>query len=417
VLNLTFRPIFSAGTTGVVTSPTRTLADWQETILKIYPLVRVEAREGPPFTPSRPLGADDRGYDNLLDELEVQRLLGNYRNRGYVYGVFSGALPAPMTGLGFVADPARPYARSAIGWDGLTAPGYSSKYTFHDTFAHELGHNLGRSHAPCGGVANPDRGYPHKDALIGADGMDVANQTLISGSAAADIMSYCPPRWVSDYTYTGILRARNADAPFFPEARREAQREAQAQDSLLVSGRVEADGSVTLHEAFQVPQPPERPEPGEYTLVCRDGAGRLLQEVAFAASAIADLPQGGSRGSFFLMLPLTPELQSGLASLAVTRHGLQLAERRPSLAQRTDRAMQAVRPSREPYALVWQPGVVHLGWDPATHPRVVIKDAATGEVLAMGRDGALELATTATELELLLSDGLRTTTCRVPVRN
>ncbi len=37
-----------------------------------------------------------------------------------------------------------------------------------NTVAHELGHSMGRLHAPCGNPAQPDPGYPFPDATIGA---------------------------------------------------------------------------------------------------------------------------------------------------------------------------------------------------------------------------------------------------------
>ena len=41
------------------------------------------------------------------------------------------------------------------------------------TVAHELGHNMNLDHAPCGGAAGLDGGFPYPDGSIGAWGYDV----------------------------------------------------------------------------------------------------------------------------------------------------------------------------------------------------------------------------------------------------
>lgn len=54
------------------------------------------------------------------------------------------------------------------------------------------------------------------------------------------------------------------------------------------------------------------------------------------------------------------------------------------------------------------PGKVFLDWDTASHPRALVRDAATGETLGSSDQGGVELQTASQELEVLLSDGVRT---------
>lgn len=73
------------------------------------------------------------------------------------------------------------------------------------TFAHELGHNMGRNHAPCGGAGGPDQEFPHEGAKIGSWGYDLDAGTLRNPSEYVDFMGYCSPQWVSDYTYNALV--------------------------------------------------------------------------------------------------------------------------------------------------------------------------------------------------------------------
>jgi hypothetical protein len=74
-----------------------------------------------------------------------------------------------------------------------------------DTLAHELGHALGREHAPCG-VDDRDPDYPYPNAgLGGLYGYDFDLMRLVKPKPAKDVMSYCSPVWISDYTYRGVF--------------------------------------------------------------------------------------------------------------------------------------------------------------------------------------------------------------------
>jgi hypothetical protein len=67
--------------------------------------------------------------------------------------------------------------------------------------AHELGHNFGRNHAPCGGAGGADPGYPYANGRIGTWGW--SGSQLLSPTQWVDLMS-CNPGWVSDYTSEGV---------------------------------------------------------------------------------------------------------------------------------------------------------------------------------------------------------------------
>src|SRR5690606_3259226 len=67
------------------------------------------------------------------------------------------------------------------------------------TFAHELGHNHGREHAPCG--VSGDSNYPYAGGSIGVWGYDMDAGQLKDPMNHSDFMGYCNATWVSDYSF------------------------------------------------------------------------------------------------------------------------------------------------------------------------------------------------------------------------
>ncbi|MDE2763780.1 MAG: M66 family metalloprotease [Gemmatimonadota bacterium] len=76
--------------------------------------------------------------------------------------------------------------------------------------AHELGHNMHLWHAPCGGAGGPDPMFPYPDGSTGAWGYDLDGDSLVSPETP-DLMSYCGPKWISDYHFTNALGWRLHD--------------------------------------------------------------------------------------------------------------------------------------------------------------------------------------------------------------
>ncbi len=79
------------------------------------------------------------------------------------------------------------------------------------TLAHELAHNKGRKHVDCGEPEGVDHNYPYPTNQFdytGPDrhyGFDVNSYTPIAPDAASDLMSYCFPQWISDYTWKALF--------------------------------------------------------------------------------------------------------------------------------------------------------------------------------------------------------------------
>jgi hypothetical protein len=69
--------------------------------------------------------------------------------------------------------------------------------------AHEVGHNQGLDHAPCGGAAGPHiPGYPYPECRLGSQGYGVLDGSLRLEEYSYDYMSYAiGNQWTSDFTY------------------------------------------------------------------------------------------------------------------------------------------------------------------------------------------------------------------------
>ena len=158
-------------------------------------------------------GAGGSGWEQLLEAVADLRASDGAADDAYYYGVFA---PSPsfasycasgcMAGLGYIGAPSAPYARAAIGL------GFSGE-TALDTAVHELGHNHGREHAPCGGAAGTDPKFPHANGGIGSAGYDLLTGEQFGADAGyADVMGYCWPIWISDYTFTRIFQHATAIA-------------------------------------------------------------------------------------------------------------------------------------------------------------------------------------------------------------
>jgi hypothetical protein len=268
------------------------------------------------------------------------------------------------------------------------------------TIAHELGHNLGRLHAPCGNPGGPDPNYPHAGATLGSTGYDLLTGVLRSPSAYRDYMSYCTPRWTSDYTYGAIVQWRRGD-PHAQPSPPQASGRGPRTDGLLVWGRIGA-GAVRLNPAFALEAAPALPSgggPNQLRALAADGSE--VFRLAFEAVPVADATDPSER-HFAFFVPLD---RARIATVS-----------RIELATPAGTAVREAAPAPAPAAEVLREAVpgdeVRLRWDDARYPAALVRDAVTGEVLAFGRGGEVRLIARG-QLEILVSDGVRSRTATI----
>ncbi len=393
---VTIFPVVQSGLRGNVSA--LNLAQWTDRLLRMSPVVALDAVLGAPFTSSVALQADGTGWNTLLMELEAKRVAEGNAGARYYYGAVATGYASGVAGLGFVpTSPTSTAGRSAAGWD---QSGYPDGGNFPEILAHEVGHNFGRNHAPCsasGPLSDVDPAYPYAGAAIGVYGYDAVQKVLLDKGLTKDVMAYCSPVWISDYTYTGQLAFRRASplGAALPAGG----------EGLLVWG-LKSEGRWVLQPAFAVrglPQPAVAPD---LLLEARDGFGGLVAAQAVESLVLADGPDPEARG-FVAFLSLPAESASRVHALRLWEGGELRAVGWANPGDPTA-VLDGAELSRDGAR-------VTLRWPAALHPAVLVRDPATGEILAIGRGGSLNLPFEGSELELTFSDGLHSLRRRLGV--
>ncbi len=180
--------------------------------------------------------------------------------------------------------------------------------------AHELGHNMSLSHAPCGNAGGTDPSYPYPDGSTGASGYDFRDGGGLVPPGTPDVMSYCDPDWISAYNFAKALRYR-----LFDEGPGASAAIAASTRSLLVWGGVNADSVPFLEPAFVIDAPAALPDsPGEYVVTGATANGGPLFSLSFTMPEVAD---GDGSSSFAFVLPVQPGWDEDMASLTLSGPG------------------------------------------------------------------------------------------------
>ena len=204
--------------------------------------------------------------------------------------------------------------KGASGAAGVAhSPGWSSfSEPLSSVMAHEFAHNMSLFHAPCGGAPGADPAFPQPDGSIGAWGYDFRDGGALVSPKTADLMSYCRPRWISDYHFGTALRYRMWAEDVWEEDDPQSR-------GLLLWGGTDAEGEPFLDPAFVIDAPPALPaRTGDHRLSGHAADGRELFSISFAMADVAD---GDGSRFFAFALPARPEWADGLAGITLEGPG------------------------------------------------------------------------------------------------
>lgn len=240
-----------------------------EFVRSILPIGELELTVNEPYRTTADLSTA-AGWLGLLREISVLRL--TERRSDYYYAAVAAPPNAPLKGLGYIGLPV-----------GVGIPDL-------DTFAHELGHNMGLRHAPCGVAVNPDPDFPYEDGSIGVFGYETrgGNTQMVDPAEYWDLMTYCDPSWISDYHFIKAMEFRREHESL-------VLRSVDPEPTLLLWGNA-GTPELLLEPAFVLDAPPKLPaREGPYRLEGFDAAGRPLFSFPFTPD---ELEYGGGQFAF-----------------------------------------------------------------------------------------------------------------------
>ena len=394
-----------------------TAADFQKSIHAFWPTRSVNVTFRAPYVMSTviPPVSDQSGHSSAWGMMRYEMLAlrlsdgdaGTAKPGEYYYGMLTQSSLSQVGVLG-IHNAGLP---AGLGLDQLwqdpddTARGLNTCVI---TSVHELGHGFNLRHSPDGQAGGPNVMYPYRQAKIGTWGLDVTAVTpkLYDPAAYFDIMSYTNPLWVSDFNY------RNAFAWFESTQGRDwtsalGPGTTAAANRTLISGFINADGTVDLHPVQHLHCPAILPKEGkEVTLQIRTAQG--VQTLQVRSENVEDVP-GDCRAFAF-----TLEGQDELQSIQVFRDGQVKAIRTSETSLQARISKLTSTKAGETFTLAEADGTLRLRWDATTHPY-----AGLIHLDAAGRRTTLALRLTGGDIqvpvagfepgghyELVLSDGL-----------
>ena len=399
-LNVTFVPVIqqrhaARGDVGNVTLANR------DTFLfvtrKMHPVAAYNSAVHAPYTTTTTdtLQAQNgnSAWGTILQEIDALRVAES--SSRYYYGVAKVSYTSGVAGVAYVSNGVS--ERASLGWDYLP--------TGAAVAAHELGHNWGRNHAPCGDPGGVDGSFPFSDGRIGVYGMDVGAVSLKPASTS-DIMGYCDPKWIGAYTYRAVMSYLLS-----PAAGMMAMSSSQAeQPCLLVWGHIR-NGELVLEPSFEVMARPRLPRrPGPYSVEARSEDGSSVFNLSFSPSEIADA--SGDQAGFAFAVPVSAVQASRLATMRLAGLGREVTRSRTIASRLTPQLSVSGKTGTAQVRRV-AGGKLGVRWDVRVHPMVMVRDPVSGEILSFARGGSVDIAGGKEQLELVLSDGVRSSVKRV----
>lgn len=382
-LSLTFVPLVQSANGGVGDVSAANIGDYSAVTRKMLPLGDITISVRAPFTLTGTLLKQDNSDDSWVNAASQLAALHAVEGAtSYYYGVVKTGYTSGVAGIGQVAG------RVALGWDLLPSASV--------IMAHELGHNFGLLHSPCGATADMDPAFPYGDGRIGFGGYDLTTSRAIGGGTP-DFMGYCADAWISDYAYERIVgKLRSNEMATLAAVRSEP--------GLLVWGRI-VDGQPVLEPVFEVHSKATAfSGSGQFRLEAFAPNGESLFSFAFDAARL----DHGNRDSrvFAFVLPQSWLRGRMLGALRLSANGRTSEQRAqaPSIAAQRIHVESLPREQR-----------LIMSLDGRTRG-LLLRDGRTGQVLAIGSGSSVTIRGQRDQVSVIWSDGIRSVTRRIDSR-
>lgn len=368
---------------------------------KVFPIpetsIKIAIREPYRLTSVTKVKTDDE-WSKTLSELDTLRdTEGQFKQ---YYGFVPDAnFQGGTSGLGYVPD-------RAVGGDSRTSIGLDARQSFVlRTMTHEIGHNLGRDHAPCGGATTPDLAYPYANGSLGPTLVyDNVAELIAVITKPSDVMGYCNGTWFSDYNYFHVQNW--LESWLYPIAQ-PMKVFASTFELLEIAGEIGSQG-VRFQPVFGSLGQPSLAQ-GEYRLRLRLSDGSQIVS-SFSAVKVADA--SGNLLHFKLKM-VKPALD--IVAMDILKDGqvLSMTQAKPLVAA------QKIGDSSP--SLTWQvqDQQLHLSWNDTRYRYLSVSHIGSVSTLLarqlQGGEAELSIANLPVggEWQLVLSDGLNTQLIRV----
>ncbi len=284
------------------------VSDW---LRRGYPVSAVNVSIRAPIAFAGDLSQPD-DWGRLLDRVTSLKQTDRAPDGQVYYGLIPTTNPA---------GDSCPTAYGGLGWVGLRAAiglaydptlWYAADATG-EIAAHEIGHNFGRWHVDCGNPGGIDTRYPYREGSIGQFGFDLTRMRIWTPGApdlAKDLMSYCGPKWLSDYTYKALYADQRAHGA--------AGAGAGAGDCLLVRATLGGEASTQLLPAYVINSWPEGlTSSSDYVLAVLGEAGEVIARYPVLVAEASEL--GIRHRAIYARVPLPSRPAAALQLLRAGR--------------------------------------------------------------------------------------------------